>query len=211
MPEIILVRHGETDFNASETFRGRADVPLNEKGLRQAQLLGEYLRDEKIDTVYSSPLQRAVKTAEAIAAGHSLPVNIVENLNDIDCGNWQGLSLREVKEKYAELYQDWLDTPEQVKIPGGESLEDVRSRVVPFVQDAVMRCGEGKIVLVSHRAVNKVLICALLGLNNSSFWNFKLDTGGITRFNFDGNRTAMVSHNDTSFLKPLGYLPLNDF
>jgi probable phosphoglycerate mutase len=211
MPEIILVRHGETDFNASETFRGRADVPLNEKGLRQAQLLGEYLRDEKIDAVYSSPLQRAVKTAEAIAACHNLPVNIIDNLNDIDCGEWQGLSLREVKEKYEELYQDWLDTPEQVKLPGGESLEDVRKRALPFVQDAVMRCSEGKIVLVSHRAVNKVLICALLGLDNSSFWSFKLDTGGITRFNYDGNRAVLISYNDASFLKSLGNLPLNDF
>jgi broad specificity phosphatase PhoE len=211
MPEIILVRHGETDFNAAETFRGRADVPLNEKGLRQAQLLGEYLRDEKIDTVYSGPLQRAVKTAEAVAACHNLPVNVVENLNDIDCGEWQGLSLREVKERYQELYQDWLDTPEQVKLPGGESLEDVKNRALPFVQDAVMRCGEGKIVLVSHRAVNKVLICALLRLDNSSFWSFKMDTGGITRFNFDGDKVVLTSYNDTSFLKSLGNLPLRDF
>jgi alpha-ribazole phosphatase len=211
MPEIILVRHGETQWNSSEIFRGRADVPLNEKGLRQAQLLGEYLRDEKIDTVYSSPLKRAIKTAEAIAARHSLPVNIIENLNDIDCGEWQGLSLREVKERYQELYQDWLDTPEQVKILGGESLEDVKNRVVPFVQDAVMRCGEGKIVLVSHRAVNKVLICALLGLDNSSFWSFKLDTGGITRFNYDGDRVVLLSHNETSFLKTLKLTVKNDF
>ena len=211
MPEIILVRHGETDFNASETFRGRADVPLNKNGLRQAQLLGDYLSGEKINVVYSSPLQRAVKTAEAIAAPQKLDINIIDNLNDIDCGEWQGLTLREVKDRYGNIYQDWLDTPEQVKIPGGESLEDVRNRALPFVQDAVMRCGEGKIALVSHRAVNKVLICALLRLDNSSFWSFKMDTGATTRFNFDGNRVVFISHNDTSFLKSLGSLPRNDF
>jgi len=211
MVEIILARHGETEWNATEIFRGRADVALNENGLRQAQLLGEYLSREKIDIVYSSPLKRAVKTAEAVAGRHKLDVNIVDNLNDIDCGEWQGLTLREVKERYAELYQDWLDTPEQVKLPGGESLEEVRSRAVPFVQDAVMRCGEGKIVLVSHRVVNKVLICALLGLDNSFFWSFKLDTGGITRFNFDGDRAVLAGHNDTSFLNSLQHLPRNDF
>ena len=211
MLEIILVRHGETAFNASETFRGRADVPLNENGLRQSQLLGEYLSSEKIDVVYSSPLQRAVKTAEAIAHPHRLKVNIVANLNDIDCGEWQGLTLKEVKEKYSEVYQDWLDTPEQVKIPGGESLEDVRNRALPFVQDAITRCGQGKIVLVSHRAVNKVLICALLRLDNSSFWSFKMDNGAITRFIFDGNRVVLISHNDTSFLRPLYLPPRNDF
>ena len=211
MAEIILIRHGETAFNASETFRGRADVPLNENGLKQAQLLGEYLRDEKIDAVYSGPLQRAVKTAEAIAGHQGLSVIVVDNLNDIDCGSWEGLTLKEVKEKYSELYQDWLDTPEQVKLPGGESLDDVRNRALPFMQDAVMRCGKGKIALVSHRAVHKVLICALLRMDNSSFWSFKLDTGGISRFVFDGNKAVLISHNDTSFLSPLKRPPLNDF
>lgn len=211
MVEIILARHGETDWNASEIFRGRADVPLNENGLQQAKLLGEYLSKEKIDFIYSSPLIRAVKTAEAIARPYLIDINIIQNLIDIDYGEWQGLSLREVKEKYPEVYQDWLDTPEQVRIPGGESLEDVRRRVMSFVEDAVMRCGEGKVVLVSHRVVNKVLTCALLGLDNSHFWNFKLDTGGITRFNFEGDKVILTSHNDTSYLKLLRCLQLKDF
>ena len=211
MVEIILARHGETEWNATEIFRGRADVALNDTGLRQAQLLGEYLKREKIDAVYSSPLQRAVKTAAAVVSYHKLDVNVVDNLNDIDCGEWQGLTLREVKEQYEELYQDWLDTPEQVRLPGGESLAEVRSRALPFVQDAAIRSGEGKIVLVSHRVVNKVLICALLGLDNSFFWSFKLDTGGITRFSFDRNRAVLTSHNDTSFLNSLKHPPRNDF
>lgn len=211
MVEIILARHGETEWNATEIFRGRADVALNDTGLKQAQLLGEYLSREKIDAVYASPLQRAVKTAEAVAGFHTLDVNIVDNLNDIDCGEWQGLTLREVKEKYEELYQDWLDTPEQVRLPGGESLADVRSRALPFLQDTVMRCGKGKIVLVSHRVVNKVLLCALLGLDNSFFWSFKLDTGGITRFNFEGGKAVLTGHNDTSFLNSLKHPARNDF
>jgi phosphoserine phosphatase len=209
--EIILVRHGETEFNASETFRGRADVHLNKTGLKQAELLGEYLSSEKINVVYSSPLQRAVKTAAAIAAPQKLQVKLVENLNDIDCGEWQGLTLKEVKERYPDVYQDWLDTPEQVRLPGGESLEDVRSRALPFVQDAAIRCREGKIVLVSHRVVNKVLICALLALDNSMFWSFKLDTCAITRLSFNGNRTTLISHNDTSYLKPLNLADKKDF
>ena len=74
-----------------------------------------------------------------------------------------------------------------------------------------MRCGEGKIALVSHRAVNKVIICALLRLDNSSFWSFKLDTGGITRFNYDGDRVVLTGYNDTSFLNSLKLLPRSDF
>ncbi len=211
MVEIILARHGETDWNTGEIFRGRADVGLNETGLRQAELLGDYLSGEKIDFIYSSPLKRAVQTAEAIAQPRAVDVNIVQNLIDFDYGEWQGLSHREVKEKYPELYQDWRDTPEQVRIPGGESLEEVRSRAISFVEDAVMRCGEGKIVFVSHRVVNKVLTCSLLGLGNAHFWNIRLDTGGITRFNCGDGRVVLTSHNDTSYLKPVQGMPLNDF
>ncbi|MCK4274558.1 MAG: histidine phosphatase family protein [Dehalococcoidales bacterium] len=211
MVEIILARHGETDWNTGEIFRGRADVGLNETGLRQAELLGDYLSGEKIDFIYSSPLKRAVQTAEAIAQPRAVDVNIVQSLIDFDYGEWQGLSHREVKEKYPELYQDWRDTPEQVRIPGGESLEEVRSRVMPFVEDAVMRCGEGKIVFVSHRVVNKVLICNLLGLGNAHFWNIRLDTGGITRFNCGDGRVVLASHNDTSYLKSVEGIPSSDF
>ncbi len=209
--EIILVRHGETAYNASETFRGRADVPLNENGLKQAALLGEYLKREKIDAVYAGPLRRAVKTAEAIAAPHQLPVAIVDNLNDLDCGRWEGLSLAEVQERYPEAYQDWLDTPEQVKLPGGEGLAEVRGRALPFVQDAVTRVGEGVIVMVSHRAVLKVIVSALLTLDNAAFWSFKLDTGSLSRFKFDGNRAVLTRLNDVSCLASLQIPPLNDF
>jgi broad specificity phosphatase PhoE len=211
MIEIILVRHGETEWNASEVFRGKADIPLNDVGLEQARLLGAYLKDEKLEAVYSGPLSRAVKTAQAIAGPQNLPVNIVSNLDDLDCGEWEGKPLKEVKKKYPEIYQDWVDTPEQVRIPGGESLADVRARALPFVQDAVARVEEGKLVFVSHRAVHKVIISALLTLDNAAFWNFKLDNCGITRFAFDGARAVLTAHNDTSFLKPLNKTPLNDF
>jgi broad specificity phosphatase PhoE len=211
MLEIILARHGQTEFNAKEIFRGQVDVPLNETGFKQAQLLGEYLSREKIDAVYTSPLSRAVKTAEAIAGYQKLGVDIVENLNDINCGQWQGMPVADVKEQYPDIYQDWLDTPEQVRLPGGESLADVRNRALPFVQNAVVRCGEGRIVVVSHRVVTKVLICALLTLDDSLFWSFKIDTAGITRFNFDGDRAVMTVHNDTSYLAPLKLGKKQDF
>jgi broad specificity phosphatase PhoE len=211
MTEIILIRHGETAWNKEEIFRGRADVELNETGLRQAELLGKYLSAEKIDFIYSSPLQRAVQTAQAIADFQRNKVKKIESLLDLDFGEWQGLTLKEAREGDPELYQDWLDTPEQVRLPGGETLEEVRRRAMPFVEDAVMRCGEGAIVLVSHRVVHKVVICALLGLDNASFWNFRLDTGGITRFEFNGDRVVLVGHNDTSYLQTIRDAPPADF
>ncbi len=211
MVEIILVRHGETEWNTAQVFRGRADVLLSQIGRRQVQLLGEYLSGEKIDIIYSSPLQRAVATAQAIAGPQGLAVNIVANLNDLDFGQWQGLPHDEVREQYPERYRDWQDTPEQVRMPGGESLAEVRARVVPFVEDAVIRCGEGRVCLVTHRVVGKVLICALLGLDDSHFWNIRLDTAAVTRFEAGGGRLVLTAHNDTAHLHPPGAAVPPDF
>ncbi len=211
MLEIILVRHGETDWNAAEVFRGRIDVELNETGLEQSGLLGEFLSGAHLDAIYSSPLQRALKTAESIAGHHGLEVNIAHGLIDFDYGEWQGLSHREVKDRYEGLYKEWVDHPEWVSMPAGESLEDVRKRAVEVVNVAVEWHSEGRVALVSHRVVSKVLICALLGLDNSYFWNIKLDTCGITRFDYEKGNFVLTKHNDTSFLKPLGKAPLGDF
>ena len=211
MTEIILVRHGETEWNASETFRGRADVDLNETGLRQAELLGRYLSAEKIDLIYSSPLKRAFKTAEEIARFQNIEVKTVENLIDFNYGEWQGLTVEQVKERDDVLYQDWLDTPEQMRIPGGETLEDVLNRAMPFLVGAVMRCREGKIALVSHRVVLKVIICALLKLDNAHFWDIRIDNAAVTRFVYDGNHAVLTSHNDTGHLREIQGHKLNDF
>ncbi len=211
MLEIILARHGETDWNRTEVFRGRIDVGLNETGMKQAELLGAYLGKVKIDAVYSSPLKRALKTAEVIAGYQALEVNTVEGLIDFDYGEWQGLSHQEVKDRYKKLYAEWISHPELVRMPAGESLGDVRERAMVVLNDITGGYYEGRVVLVSHRVVNKVLICALLGLDNSHFWSVKLDTCGITGFDYEGGRCVLTRHNDTSFLKPVQEAPPADF
>ena len=208
MTEIILVRHGETEWNVEEVFRGRIDIELNQTGIKQSELLAEYLSERKIDTIYSSPLKRALKTAEIIAGSHKRDVEIASGLIDFDCGKWQGLSLQEVKDKYKELYAQWISRPDKVKIPAGESLNDVRKRAIRLVDDVIAK-HEGTVVLVAHRVVNKVLICALLGLDNSHFWNVRQDTCGITTFTYENGRFILAEHNNTSFLTQKA--PLGDF
>ena len=210
MTRIILARHGETEWNVEEIFRGRIDIELNETGIKQAELLAEYLSHVKIDAIYSSPLQRALKTAEAIAHYHDLNVEIAPGLIDFDYGEWQGLAHQEVRNKYKELYAEWINSPDQVRIPTGESLSDVRERAMGVVSDIIAKY-EGIVVLVSHRVVNKVLICALLGLDNSHFWNIKQDTCGITTFIYEDGRYILTEHNNTSYLKPIHKAPLSDF
>ncbi len=210
MSEIMLVRHGETAWNVEEIFRGRIDVELSETGLRQAELLAGYLRDSKIEAVYSSPLKRAQRTAQTVGDSHGLEVIVTPRLLDLDFSEWQGLSVTEVRKKYPELYEEWLSNPHKFRIPAGESLDEVRERA-ELVIDEVIASRRSVVVLVSHRVVNKVLICALLGLDNSHFWNIRQDTCGITTFNYREGRFILARHNDTSFLRPLAESPLADF
>jgi len=210
MATIMLIRHGETDWNREEIFRGRADIDLNETGLRQAELLAQYLADVNITAVYSSPLKRALKTAEAISRYHSIKVEIATELTDFDYGDWQGLSHDTVKLKYKGLYNEWLKNPHMVKMPKGESLDDVRKRAVGLIDQAIAE-HEGTTALVSHRVIHKVIMCALLGLDNSHFWNIKLDTCGITTFVHEKGRFVLTKHDDTSFLRQTGKAVLRDF
>ena len=211
MTKILLIRHGETEWNAAELFRGRADIALNENGIRQAERLAEYLKDKQIDAIYSSPLERARKTAEIIAGRHGLEVMSSGGLIDIDFGEWQGLSRQEVKDRYGEIYATWINHPDRVRFPGGESLGEVRERAQELVDKLVTEYEEETVALVSHRVVNKVLICTLLGLDDAHFWNIRQDTCGVTTFSHENERFIMTRHNDTSFLTAMGQAPLGDF
>ncbi len=211
MTEILLIRHGETEWNAAEIFRGRADIALNENGLRQAGLLAEYLKDKQIDAIYASPLKRARNTAEIIAGRHGLEVKTVTDLIDINFGEWQGLSHREVKDRYGELYTEWINHPDRVRFPGGESLGEVRQRAQEWVNKIVAEYEGKTVALVSHRVVNKVLVCALLGLDDAHFWSIRQDTSGITTFSHENGQFILTRHNDTSFLESMEQAPLGDF
>ena len=210
MTEIILARHGETEWNVGEIFRGRIDIELNETGIKQAQLLAEYLSGVKIEAICSSPLKRALTTAQMIADYHQLDVQIAPGLIDLNYGKWQGLPHQEVKDKYKKLYTEWINSPHQITIPEGESLNDVRQRAISVVDEVTAKY-EGTVALVSHRVVNKVLICALLGLDNSHFWNIRQDTCGITTFTHENEQFILTKHNDTSYLKPIQKARLSDF
>ncbi len=210
MTEIILARHGESEWNVKEVFRGRADVKLDETGIKQAESLAQHLLDSPIEAIYSSPLWRALKTAEIIARHHRLEVTVAPALNDIDYGEWQGLSRYEVKDKYKGLYAEWLKNPHLVRMPGGENLNEVRKRTMRVVREVIAEYS-GTVVLVSHRVVNKVLICALLGLDNSHFWNIRQDVGAITIFNYENQRFVLVEHNNTAYLPSVQQDKLADF
>jgi broad specificity phosphatase PhoE len=210
MAKLILARHGETLWNVEKIFRGRVDVNLDEVGIKQAELLGKYLSNWELEAIYSSPLKRALDTANIVARYQKVAVRIAEGLIDFDYGEWQSLPEQEVKKLYPVILDEWYNNPHRVKMPGGESLEDVRERAVGVVNDVLSR-HQNNVLLVSHRVVIKVLICYLLGLDNARFWNITQDVGGITIFNYGDGRFVLTRHNDTSHLRELKKSVLGDF
>ena len=183
MSRVILVRHGQTEWNRIERFRGLVDIDLNETGAWQAERLGEAIRDRyRVSAVYSSPLTRAMRTAEAIGKAVGLEVISYPALVDFSYGVWEGKTPEEVEAAFPDLYRLWLTQPQRVKIPGGESLRNLRLRASTALLRIARDHPEGTVVLVSHRAVCKVLACYLLGLPNSQLWKLELDNGSYSVF-----------------------------
>lgn len=201
MTQIYLVRHGQTQWNREEIFRGTADIPLNESGIREAHLAAESLKERAIKAVFSSPLARAKQTAEAIAGLHGLEVRIIEGLKDLCFGEWQGVSHQAVRERYPELFRQWLREPHRVTFPGGESLGAIQSRAVEAVKKVVLKHPEETIVMVSHRVVNRALICGLVGIDLSRFWQIGQDTTAINLLTWKHGRFILTCLNDTCHLR----------
>jgi broad specificity phosphatase PhoE len=202
MTRVTLVRHGRTEWNRVERFRGRADLPLDETGMAQARATARRLAaGPPPQAVYSSPLSRARQTAEAIAAAFGLPVRVQEALADIDYGQWQGLTPAQVKERWPGLYEEWLQAPQRARIPGGESLRRLRRRAMAGVTELCRRHDGGAVVLVAHTVVNRIILLGILGLGNERFWRLHQDPCALNVFEWEAGRFTLVSLNDTCHLR----------
>ena len=204
MTTYLLVRHGQTEWNRLERFRGRLEIPLNSFGRAQAAALATRLSSLPICGVYSSPLGRARGTAEAIAQVLQREVEIVPGIIDINYGQWQGHSPAQIAERYPEIHGQWLSSPHRVRFPEGETLQEVRKRAVSTVRDLAARHPHGTVLLVSHQVVNKVILGAALGLPLAHFWRIVQDNACLNRFHWEVVQGYSLSLlNDTSHLHGL--------
>jgi probable phosphoglycerate mutase len=163
---LILVRHGESEWNRIGRYQGQLDAPLSELGLRQAEALAERLSQEKFDAIYSSPLQRARRTADAIAQFH-VGVKIHEDpaLLEIHHGDWQGLFAADVRERYAEALEEWRSFPTRCQMPNGESFSNILKRTLNFRERLCKEYSADATVIVStHDVVVKILVAEAVGM-----------------------------------------------
>lgn len=205
MTTILLVRHGQTAWNGEERFRGHVDLPLDDWGLQQVALVSRRIANHwKPTAIYASSLQRALQTAAGIARACNLRTTIHDGLLDIDFGAFAGLTPQEAASYYPDIARAWQRAPHMVLFPDGQSLGDVRDRVEAAVEGIVANHPDQTVVLVTHIVICRLLLCAVLGLDNSHFWQFEPATASISVFEIYNGHSVLLSFNDTCHLAELG-------
>lgn len=180
---ILLVRHGETQWNRETRFQGQIDVPLNDNGRVQAAKAGEFLKEISLDYAFTSPMLRPKETAEIILKNHPhVTLETDAGLSEIAHGLWEGKLEVEIAAEFPQELTDWRERPETVQMPEGENLQDVWDRAIPAWNDIITKVGkESKTALVvAHDATNKVILCHVLGLGLADFWKIKQGNGAVT-------------------------------
>ncbi len=172
---ILLARHGETPWNAEGRYQGQEDIALSPVGEAQAAALGQRLHEVRIDRAVASPLSRARRTAElALGRERASMLAFDDGLKEIAHGTWEGLLASEIRARDPERLQAWRDAPHEVLMPQGESLQHVFDRAWPALVRAADGLGEGDTLLVvAHDAVNRVLLCRVLGIPFARLWSFR--------------------------------------
>lgn len=172
---IYLVRHGETELNRKKCYYGRTDAALSEKGIRQAEMLGDFFKNHSFDIVVSSPLQRTVHTAEYILGDRKQRIIQDDRLAEQNFGIFEGFTYEELLSKYPVEFQSWNQDFAGYRIPEGESFSDVRKRMDEFVKDLEKQ--SGTMLLVAHKGTLGHFLAASLHLPLEGYWNFVFDQG----------------------------------
>jgi phosphoserine phosphatase len=181
---LLLVRHGETEWNRQGKFQGQIDVPLNDNGRMQAKKASDFLKDVKIDFAVTSSMARPKETAEIILQPHSsIELKSNPDLREISHGLWEGKFEKEIEQEYPGELERWRTIPGEVQMPEGENLQQVSERAIKAWQSIIQQALDEQRnvgLIVAHDATNKTLLCHILGLSSESFWNFRQGNGAVS-------------------------------
>ena len=175
MTTLILCRHGETESNAAQIYQGQGNGMLTKKGLRQAKTLEKTLSGFKIDSVYSSDLQRAFDTASMIAKSRGKQVKIDPRLKERFYGEWEGLNFDKIVKDYNSLYKTWMKNPAKARIPAAETLKELQKRGMSGINSIIKRNKGKNVLVVAHGGINRTILFSFLGIDLNYFWRLKQD------------------------------------
>ncbi len=202
MKKIYLVRHGESQWNIVKKIQGQKDIPLTNRGIKQAHLIGNRLVGEKIDRIYSSDLERAYITAKIIGDKMGLKVVPMEEFREIAFGIWEGLTDDEMVENFHREMEIWRSNPEKLNIEGAETLEILQIRAMKGIEKIIQENKDDhNLLVVSHNATIKTIILGLLGMDLTHFKNLTIGNVGLTIIEFREYNPVLKVLNDTCHLK----------
>lgn len=201
---LILVRHGETAHNKDGMTLGRFDAPLNERGLAQAKAVAtSFLRP--LDAIYSSPLKRALYTAELIGAETGVAVTVDDGLIEMDVGEMEHLSFAQLRERHPEFLRAWASAVAgDTRMPGGETLAEVQERAWSAVARMREAYPEGEVVAVTHNFVILTILCRAIGLPLASFRRLRHSLAAKTLIEFHEHGQTLLQLNDVAHLAAAG-------
>jgi len=197
MTRFLMIRHGETAWNADGRIQGHTDVDLTEVGIEQARLAADRLRGEAIDAVYSSDLRRAYVTGEVIAEPHGLGVITTPLLREAYLSAWQGLTMQEVAARFPEDFERYRRDSVANRPAGAERLEDVIARCASFLEEATSAYPDGCVAVAAHGGAIRGILAAAFGVGPELYRCIRLDNGGLTVLEMDHGRPLLVTLNDT--------------
>jgi len=193
--QIVLIRHGATDWNLEHRCQGSSDRELSPEGMRQAEAIAELLCGESLAAIYASDLKRARRTAEVIGQPHHLPVRLDESMRELDHGELEGLTFDEIKLNFGEFLTRWRSEPAELQVPGGERLIDVAERAWMGLQHITKRhTDDDNIVVVSHHFPIVGIVCRITGTPLNHYRDFHLDPCGVSRLHCNTAGRWRVSH-----------------
>lgn len=194
---LLLVRHGETEWNAQARFQGQSDVPLNEEGRRQALAARRKLANAEIKAVYASDLQRAWETAEIIVAVHGLSIHAEPRLREQNFGKWEGLTYEEIEERYPKALAGFRADPVNMPLPDGETLRQVAARVQEALAEIIHAHADDTVLLVAHGGTLQVLISLILELLPATPWRFRLAPCSLSEILWGEEGPVLVRLNES--------------
>jgi len=199
---LLFVRHGESTWNVEGRFQGRQDPPLSELGERQARAVAQRLASvDHPAAIVSSPLSRARRTAEVIGAACELPVAFDERLVEISHGDWEGLLRTEIAARWPEALERWHASPQAVRFPNGENLDQVQARFESFMSDVPAR--KTPLVVCTHDVIIRLATLWAGGRPMTRFASLKSDNAALTEIAFADGLPRLVRANDAQHLDGL--------
>ena len=205
MVTLLLVRHGFSVGNKTNTFTGHLDVPLCDVGIKQAELVSDYiLQNFKVDAIYSSPLSRAINTIKKVSDTLSIPLYTDEGLKEIYGGSWEGITFQQMEKDDPEYYQKWSNNKGTVRCPDGESMEDAGLRALESIKKICAENDGKTLVISSHGGVLRSLRCYLSGMSIDKFNDLPwMPNASISIVKYDKGEFFPIEFGMTEHLKGL--------